>query len=81
LVRKIKRKKGIPEVKQKAPASSPAPSSGNTETVSLLFARSDGQLLKRIRDLSLLERRTVESQILYWLERHVPELKSITGAQ
>ncbi|MFZ2446072.1 MAG: hypothetical protein WAW37_06930 [Syntrophobacteraceae bacterium] len=81
LVKKINRKKGVAEVKQKAPALRPASNSTDSETVFLLFARSDEQLLKRIRELSLRERRTVESQILYWLERHVPELKSITGAQ
>lgn len=74
---KINNKTRIQQQKQKAEAASsrPAPIPPAHNTVQLFFAQSDQGLLKRIQELSLLERRTVESQVLYWLERNVPELR------
>lgn len=78
LVNKINRKTRIQQQKQKAEAapSKPAPIPPGSNTIQLVFAHSDEGLLKRVRELSSLERRTVESQILYWLERNVPELQT-----
>jgi len=74
----LNRKTGIQQQKQKSDAASsmPVPISRSHDTIQLVFSQSDHELLKRIRELSLLERRSVESQILYWLERNVPELKA-----
>ena len=47
------------------------------ETITLVFADSDEALRQRIEEISRKERRSVDAQILYWLETCVPELKEM----
>lgn len=51
------------------------PLSPDVQVVSLEFEGGDKDLLERIQTISRIERRTVVSQILYWLEKNVPELR------
>lgn len=65
-----------PERKDSAaiPAASAANGTGpaGAESISISFSGQDAKLLQLIREISAKDRRTVDSQILYWLETHVP---------
>jgi hypothetical protein len=44
--------------------------------VTIVFSGQDRLLFTRISDLSKKDRRSMESQVLFWLEHYVPELST-----
>ncbi len=76
LTAKIFRKKKDSGSQAAEPAQTVANSRYCNGSITLVFADADGELLRRINDISRRERRSVDSQILYWLENYIPELKA-----
>lgn len=71
-------KKTVPPNNKLAPAPAPkAPTNGqgDPDTVPITFSGKDRELLDRIIVIAGKDRRTVEAQVLYWLENRVPELR------